>query len=88
MTKYYLKITRTPTSKNIFHNSKTEYYVNMESPISSFCEPTDEDLKVFGFGNFKAAENIKKQKEKIYSRDDKKFNTWIHAVEIKKRDFK
>lgn len=87
MIKYFLKVTSEVTPENLCkHPSRIEYYGKRTEYLSSHYEPTNSDLKIFGFGSLKAAETAKDQKEKNYSRDDNKFHTWTHKVEILSRE--
>ena len=90
MIKYFLKVTAIPTDSNPYkayiHSNRTEYYGTRESKLSSFYIPTDDDLSIYGFGSLKAAETAKANKDANFTRDDSKFNNWIHTVEVMSKE--
>lgn len=83
MIKYFLKVTTTPTTINPHQwPTKIEYYGKRESPIGSFTAPSSNYLLLFGFGSYEAAKKAKERRMEFYNRDDNKFKTFTHKVEI------
>lgn len=83
MIKYFLKVTTTPTATNPHQwPTKIEYYGKRESNIGSIMLPSDAYLLLFGFGSYEAAEKAKERRMKFYNRDDNKFKTFTHEIEI------
>ena len=83
MTKYFLKVSIKPTSTNPHQwPTRIEYYGKRESPIGTIMTPSEKYLFLFGFGSYEAAENAKARRMEFYNRDDNKFKTFTHEVEI------
>jgi len=83
MIKYFLKVTTTPTATNPHQwPAKIEYYGKRESNIGSLMLPSDAYLFLFGFGSYEAAEKAKERRMEFYNRDDNKFKTFTHEIEI------
>lgn len=83
MIKYFLKVTTTPTSTNPHQwPTKIEYYGKREAPLSTLTTPSVSYLMLFGFGSYEAAEKAKKNRMEIYKRDEDRFKTFIHSIEI------
>lgn len=87
MTKFFLKIVSTPTENNMVRlTPRVEYYGKRESYLSSYFPPSNDDLDLYGFGSFKAAETEKQRKEKNFKINENRFHTWTHSIEIQRRD--
>ena len=83
MTKYFLKVSIIPTENNPHKwPTKVEYYGKRESPIGTLMLPSANYLFLFGFGSYEAADNAKKRRMEFYNRDDEKFKTFTHEIEI------
>ena len=83
MIKYYLKVTINPTKSNPHQwPTKVEYYGKRSECLSTYCTPSYSYLMMFGFGSLKAAENEKVRRQVAYDRNDNKFKTFTHEIEI------
>lgn len=85
MTSYFLKVTIIPTWKSKITETKIEYYGKVEFHFNDISVLTAKELEIYGFKSIKAAETAKKNREAFYTRDDTKFGTFNHVVEIVER---
>lgn len=85
MTRYFLKVSIIPTWKSKAKETKIEYYGKVEFHFNDISILTDKELELYGFRSMKAAQTAKKNREAVYTRDDTKFGTFNHVVEIVER---
>ena len=88
MTRYFLKVSIIPTWKSKATETKIEYYGKVEYHFNDISVLDNKELDIYGFKSITAAENAKKNRESFYNRDDTKFGTFNHVVEIVERSVK